>query len=73
MPFYSVRCVYSALVQEDLLIYLNDSEVKDFEEEFEKASLEDQQVMVENSYLDRDGIEVLEVINVTSVDMTEVK
>lgn len=72
MPFYDVRCVYSALVKEKLLVYLNNDEVKSFNEEFENSSLEEQQVMVENRYLDRKGIEVLEVINVTSIDVEEI-
>ncbi len=73
MPFYEVRCTYSAFVEEKLLVYLNDDEVEQFDKEFEDSTPEEQQVMVENKYIDRKGIEVLEVINVTSVDMEEIE
>ncbi len=73
MPFYEVRCTYSAFVEENLLVYLNDDEIEQFDKEFEDSTPEEQQVMVENKYIDRKGIEVLEVINVTSVDMEEIE
>jgi hypothetical protein len=72
MPFYSVNAVYSALVREEYLVYVNEDKRDEFENKIEESSPEDQLTEVENRYLDRKGIEVMEVINVTSVEMEEV-